>query len=61
MPIYQYQCEKCNTIFEKLLKKQSNKKANCPDCEGMAVKIPGKTTFVLKGSGWATDGYSPKK
>ena len=61
MPIYQYQCEKCNTIFEELLNKPSDKKGKCPNCESPSKKIPTNITFILKGPGWAADSYTPKK
>jgi len=62
MPIYQYQCQKCNAIFEKLLTKPSNKIMKCPKCDANSQKIPARMTFVLGdgGVGWAKDGYSKK-
>lgn len=30
----------------------------CPMCGGYASRQIGRTSFVLKGSGWAKDGYS---
>lgn len=61
MPIYQYQCEFCETIFEQLFNKPSDKKIECPKCKRSAKKIPARSTFVLKGCGWASDGYNSKK
>lgn len=61
MPVYQYKCEHCNITFEKLLEKVSDKKEACPKCSKKSQKIPAPMTFILKGSGWANDGYTSKK
>ncbi len=38
MPIYEYQCEKCNHSFEKLIFLGDDEKINCPMCGDNNVK-----------------------
>jgi putative FmdB family regulatory protein len=38
MPIYEYKCEKCGNVFEKL-SKTNEKTATCPKCLKKAKKI----------------------
>lgn len=60
MPIYDYECEKCEKIFEKIVKNDSE----IVFCEcGFASKIVFNPTsnFHLKGNCWAKDNYTNKK
>ncbi len=60
MPIYEYQCNACNTQFE-LRQKFSDPPADrCPKCGGTVRKIVSATSFSLKGAGWFDDGYGKK-
>ncbi|MBQ1337130.1 MAG: zinc ribbon domain-containing protein [Thermoguttaceae bacterium] len=36
MPVYEYKCEKCGSVFEELVRNPSDK-PNCPDCHSDAV------------------------
>ncbi len=38
MPIYEYQCEKCNHFFEKLIFLDDDEKINCTSCGDNNVK-----------------------
>ena len=62
MPIYEYKCPKCGHKFEALLRvSEMSEPQSCPkkDCgEKEAKKIVSRTSFSLKGGGWASDGYS---
>lgn len=65
MPIYQYQCTKCGKEME-LVQSFAEKKAPLcvePGCDGQQEmeSVIGSTSFVLKGHGWARDGYSRNK
>ena len=63
MPIYEYKCEDCCYIFERLMPSMSNRKQECPKCKKKCSKIPSLSSFHLdnqKGSGWAKDGYNRK-
>ena len=60
MPTYDYKCTMCGktfTVEHSINKKFSGK---CPNCKCKSVKrlISSDITFVLKGNGWAKDGYS---
>lgn len=53
MPIYDYKCEDCETVFEKLwLGKEGI--AVCPDCQSTNTTkfISGNTSFRLYGDGF---------
>jgi putative FmdB family regulatory protein len=60
MPIYEYRCPKCGTEFERLLKhSERDNPQPCPKCdEKQTEKQISRTSFMLKGGGWADDGYS---
>jgi len=58
MPLYEYECTKCGKIFEDfttLAKLDEKKKCSCG---ATCKRIVSATSFILKGSGWAKDGYS---
>jgi putative FmdB family regulatory protein len=59
MPIYDYGCEDCGEYFSEQKKMaQSEEKAACEGCGAPAPRIVSQgATFVLKGSGWADEGY----
>ena len=38
MPIYEYQCEACGHVFEKLQKISDAALTKCPDCDAEALK-----------------------
>ncbi len=61
MPIYEYRCEDCMKIFERLIPTMSNRKEKCPWCGELCEKIMSQSSFHLdntKGLGWAKDGYN---
>ena len=60
--LYTYQCQVCGYEIEKShsIKREPYKYLFCARCRrGVPVKrlIGGRTAFILKGSGWAKDGY----
>ena len=59
MPIYEFVCEDCDCVFDRLQKYDDENPA-CPECTGNTAKIISAPSFVLKGSGWYKDGYSKK-
>ena len=63
MPIYTYRCEKCGKEMEVFQKFKARPSRVCPDCSAYMERVVSKTTFILKGKGWAKDGYAkpPKK
>ncbi len=58
MPIYEYQCEVCNTIIEAFQKISDEPMKTCPKCSGDLKKLISMNSFQLKGGGWYADGYS---
>ena len=58
MPIYEYQCEQCHSIFEEWCKKIDDHEAPpCPQCKGAARRLISHTSFALKGEGWYVTDY----
>jgi len=58
MPLKDFKCEKCGFKTEELVRTGQDTYA-CPECgyTMKALKVPSRTTFVLRGSCWARDGY----
>ena len=57
MPIYEFLCDKCGEIEDKLVS-MGTKKITCTKCGGVAEKVMSAPSFILKGGGWASDNYS---
>lgn len=73
MPTYVYECPTCKDRVE-LVQKFDEKAPTCEKCEHHPVGCPDgcsngpdmvkvivPSTFILKGSGWAKDGYGGGK
>ncbi len=60
MPIYEYQCEKCRSIFEEWQSGFDDHEQACPDCGGQSRRLISHSSFHLKGGGWFADGYGGK-
>ena len=65
MPIYEYQCEKCNHIHEVIVKitEKLEEMVECPKCHFWSKRKISKSTFILsdKGEvGWSKEGYKSK-
>ena len=58
MPLYDLYCN-CGYVKEEVLK-LDQEMPSCPKCGHQMRKAITGTTFILKGSGWAKDGYSKK-
>jgi len=63
MPIYEYKCESCSAVLEKLQKISEPPLSDCPECgKSTLVKLVSAPSFRLKGSGWyETDFKTGKK
>ena len=58
MPLYEFRCDRCDEVFEHLLRYSET--GLCPLCNQPARRLLSRQTgFVLKGEGWARDGYAP--
>ena len=61
MPIYEYQCEACQDICEKIMKFSDPHPETCNACgKGPMTKLMSPSSFHLKGGGWYSDGYDSK-
>ena len=61
MPIYEYQCSKCEAITEVFQHFSDKPKKTCDQCGGKMNKLISQSTFHLKGSGWYVTDYTNKK
>ena len=61
MPVYEYQCSKCNNQFELRQKFSDPPATECPECGGEVKKMISSAAFALKGGGWYAEGYGSKK
>jgi len=57
MPLYEYDCEKCQKHLEVIQKFSDAPLQECPDCKGTLVKRLSLTSFQLKGTGWYNTDY----
>jgi len=58
MPIYEYECQNCGEIFEKLQSIKEPDPVACIKCEqGPIRRLISKSGFILKGGGFYTNEY----
>jgi len=57
VPIYEFVCEACGRIVERLQKVSDPPPDACPECGGKMAKIMSRNSFQLKGGGWYRDLY----
>lgn len=60
MPTYEYQCGEGHQ-FEVVQKITDKPVKTCPQCGACVQRLISNTSFVLKGGGWASDGYNRGK
>lgn len=60
MPIYEYKCKKCATVFEAVQKFSDKPLKKCVRCNGAVEKLISQSAFHLKGSGWYQTDYAKK-
>ena len=58
VPIYEFVCEACGRIVERLQGINDPPPDACPECGGKMAKIMSRNSFQLKGGGWYKDLYS---
>ena len=58
MPIYEYRCAGCEKTFEFMQKVAEGPLRKCRECSGKLEKLVSRTSFLLKGGGWYSEGYS---
>ena len=59
MPIYEYECEKCNNTFEAMQSVSAKplKICNKSSCKGKVHRLVSASGVIFKGSGWFTSEY----
>ena len=57
MPTYEYQCDKCQRIFEVRQRISEPALTTCEACGGEVRRLLSATTFILKGGGWYVTDY----
>src|SRR5687767_3070378 len=60
MPLYEYQCESCQKVTERIQKFSDQLMETCPSCGGPVKKLLSSPAFHLKGSGWYITDYARK-
>ena len=60
MPLYEYKCTKCGSVFELLQKVNDPPLKKCIRCEGTVKKILSPSALQFKGSGWYVTDYASK-
>ncbi|MBA3014232.1 MAG: zinc ribbon domain-containing protein [Proteobacteria bacterium] len=58
MPIYEYQCDKCQQLTEAWQSLADEPLTTCQSCSGSLKKIISMSSFHLKGGGWYADSYN---
>lgn len=60
MPLYEYQCEACGKITERIQKFSDPPLESCPACGGRMKKLLSSPAIQFKGSGWYITDYARK-
>ena len=60
MPIYEYSCEKCGNVIERIQKFSDPPLTEHADCGGALTKLISQSSFQLKGDGWYVTDYARK-
>ncbi len=61
MPLYEYQCQSCDTHFERIERVSSPTDGVCPACGSAARRLLGAPALQFKGSGWYVNDYGKGK
>jgi putative FmdB family regulatory protein len=62
MPIYEYQCQSCEHVFDVLQKMSDDPLTYCPECgEPRLKKLLSAPNFRLKGGGWYETDFKKDK
>jgi putative FmdB family regulatory protein len=60
VPLYEYQCTKCNNRFERIQKFSDPLVTDCPLCGGKVERTISVPAIHFKGSGWYVTDYANK-
>jgi len=58
MPIYEYKCDKCGTVFEKRQRFSDEPLTTHAECGGSVRRLLSAPAFQLKGTGWYATDYA---
>ena len=61
MPLYEYECSKCEHRFEKIEKVTAAIRRRCPKCKAMAGRLQSAPAIQFKGAGWYVTDYGRGK
>ncbi|MGD8534851.1 MAG: zinc ribbon domain-containing protein [Candidatus Aminicenantes bacterium] len=61
MPLYEYKCQKCASVFEVIQKISDSPLIECPECGGRLKKVLTAPAIQFKGSGFYITDYAKKK
>ena len=61
MPIYEYSCEECGRIIERIQKFSDPLLTQHEGCGGALTKLISQSAFHLKGDGWYVTDYARKE
>jgi putative FmdB family regulatory protein len=61
LPLFEYKCEKCGHLFEKIEKHSASETKKCPKCGGKASRQLAAPAIQFKGSGWYVTDYAGKQ
>jgi putative FmdB family regulatory protein len=60
LPLFEYKCDKCGHVFEKIEKHSASKTKKCPKCGARAPRQFAAPAIQFKGSGWYVTDYGGK-
>ena len=60
MPLYEYECTKCRTRFERIEKLAGPHLKKCQNCGGKVERLMASPAIQFKGSGWYVTDYARK-
>ena len=60
MPLYEYKCSRCRSVFEVLQKVSDPPLKKCIQCGGAVKKTVSSPAIQFKGSGWYITDYARK-
>lgn len=61
MPLYEYQCTKCQIKTEKIESVSGPHLKKCPHCGGKVERLMAAPAIQFKGAGWYVTDYAGKK
>lgn len=61
MPTYEYHCQTCDRVTEVEMRITDPEARTCYTCGAPMERLVSRSSFQLKGGGWAKDLYSSSK